>query len=307
MKFRKNTYLAFIVLSFLLIGCSKDDEEKIPQSDCITGIPVIDLKAFLPDVDFIAYKKDFQDGNANHYVLGVKNSHLWVRIYQSDSLSYISEGMKIVLEWEDTDIINTKVDSTYLGYGNYKISPAITEIRLYNATKNANGFFAHYGIYPPQITTNRNYLRSYCLFVSNRAKKVYQYDLEEGEGGPVMRKWFNGAIIINNCCYSEKGDTLYTLNNAIDSSIIPVSYEDGVNIGSGYITKYNYKENKTVWSTKITSPYNEPSNSRYTYTLLNRSTSMLKYKVDILYYDGTKKEFVFTVNLDDGKISIVDK
>ena len=53
---------------------------------------------------------------------------------------------------------------------------------------------------------------------------------------------------------------------------------------------------------RVISPFNEPSNSKYTSTLLDKSTNIWKYKVDIVYYDGTKKDFMFTVNVNDGKV-----
>lgn len=303
MKLKKTHVYPLLVSFFIFISCSDNENEEPLVIGTYTGIVQNDLKQFLPDVNFIAYKKDFQDNHANHYVLGVRNSHLWFRMYQSDSLAYIPLWQN-VFEWEDTDIINTKVDSTYLGYGNYEISPAITGINLVDAAKNGNSFFAYYGIYPPKKDKNgQSIYSSYCLFVSNGTKKICQYDHQGAR--PELSKWFNGSIIIDNCCYSEKGDTLYTLNY-IASSVIPVSYEDGVKIENGYITRHDFRRDKTIWSTKILSPYNEPSNSRYTYTLLSQSINMLKYKVNILYYDGTKKEFVFTVNLDDGKITIIN-
>lgn len=129
-----------------------------------------------------------------------------------------------------------------------------------------------------------------------------------------MVSWYQGAIFTSggsDCyCYSEKGDTIYYISDfyhlsSMLSDAIPISYEEGVKVSGTSIYRYNYKERKIVWSTGITSPYNEPSNSICTYTLLDKSTNIWKYKVDILYYDGTKKNFMFTVNVDDGKVTVL--
>ncbi len=81
-----------------------------------------------------------------------------------------------------------------------------------------------------------------------------------------------------------------------------VSYEEGIEESTTSITRYNYKEGEIIWNTSITPPFDIPSDARSTITLLDNSTNIWKYKVDYTFYDGTKKEHTFSINIDNGEI-----
>jgi len=78
---------------------------------------------------------------------------------------------------------------------------------------------------------------------------------------------------------------------------IAVSHEKGV-----YVTRKNYRTGESVWNVKISKLADTPSNTRISITILDNSTNIWKYKVDLLYYDGTKKDYTFSINVDNGEL-----
>lgn len=69
-----------------------------------------------------------------------------------------------------------------------------------------------------------------------------------------------------------------------------------------YLTKHNYEYDKKIWNVELTELSNEPQDARFEVNLLESSTNIWKYKVDITHYDGTKKDFTFSVNIETGTI-----
>lgn len=103
------------------------------------------------------------------------------------------------------------------------------------------------------------------------------------------------------------GDTLYVSqvnNGAVVGT--PVTYEESVNVNDYQqqltASRINYRTAKTVWNTKHKLPFEILSDTKKEYTLLDNSTNMWKYKLDLLYYDGTKKDYTFYLNIDNGEI-----
>lgn len=124
---------------------------------------------------------------------------------------------------------------------------------------------------------------------------------------------------IGNCCYSSEGDTVYVAMKQpeFDSHGMPaetelISYEEGIRFLTGYledvsaenisISKYNYKDAKSVWVTRIVPPFDVTSDAKRVLTLTGNTTNIWNYKCEVTFYDGTKKDFTFKINIDNGKI-----
>ena len=110
------------------------------------------------------------------------------------------------------------------------------------------------------------------------------------------------------------GDTLYVSqvnNGAVGGT--PISYEESVSVNvdvnfDDFLTqitasRINYKTYKYVWHTKHKPPFEIFSDTKKECTLLDNSTNIWKYKLDLLYYDGTKKDYTFYLNIENGTIS----
>lgn len=306
--FKQFIFLFFVLFAIVITGCGKDDEKETAYETVDTGGNPFDyIDYYLSDVNSVGMS--FQNNNTVNYT-GLKNNHLYLRSVKIDTL-YDYRKWETIIEWEDTEV-TTREQKKYIGYGNYETF-FINKIYPYVVNTN-NGNFSAIIILEEDLTT-----RSRAMFIFKDYQLVKKRIINNLflTGIP----WYQGGILTcednNICCYSVKGDTIYTTNSAFPisslpnplsslSNDIPTSYEESISINGLTITKYNWRENKLIWEMRVISPFNEPSNSKYTSTLLDKSTNIWKYKVNILYYDGTKKEFVFTVNLDDGKITIIN-
>lgn len=293
--FKAFGFLSFFFFLFMFSGCGKDDGESGESTFTPEILPRVQYAAkYLSDIECLGASSDEVGNTINLNFAGLKNNHLYVRSVQYDTL-YENDlsHWKTLMEWEDTEI-TAKEQKIYLGYGNYEnITIDFIEPRL---------LYTNGGNFTARLKIAGGYLNLLIFKYQESIKRITTvgYIMD-------MMNWYQGGVLTSGsicCCYSEKGDTIYTSTSTLpSSSIISVSYEEGVGVSGTYIYRYNYKESKIVWSSEITSPYNEPSNSKYTYTLLDKSTNIWKYKVDITYYDGTKKDFMFTVNVDDGKVT----
>ena len=110
------------------------------------------------------------------------------------------------------------------------------------------------------------------------------------------------VIIITN-----KGETICRLKEGIHSDCQPLSYTDGIYVsrdsGYMYIIRHNYQTGKDVWKTSIPSLKGVEDNARINSTILEQSNSIWKYQFDIINYDGSKKQVIFTVDVETGKVT----
>lgn len=148
---------------------------------------------------------------------------------------------------------------------------------------------------------------------SGKAQTIFTYSNKsrrtqlQADYNPTPNDWYSESVFIKDCCYSHEGDTIYVAkesprfeNGKIDTELI--SYEEGIKLSGNFISKYNYKEAKSVWNTSIIPPFDITSDTKRAYTLLDSTTNIWEYKCEITFYDGTKKDFTFKINIDNGKI-----
>lgn len=50
-----------------------------------------------------------------------------------------------------------------------------------------------------------------------------------------------------------------------------------------------------------------PSDSKISYTILDKSANVWEYKVDAVLYNGMKHSYIFTVNMEDGKANVAEE
>jgi len=213
---------------------------------------------------------------------GFKDKHLWFRLCK------LSTKEKL-LEWED----NEETDSVFKinkGYGEYETGYVYQVIPSYYKKTNDGDIVAFYlassGVSPQTV----------AIFTSNnKSKRV------SGVYGEI-EDWYDKYIFIEKCCYSYEGDTIYIAKHWRPSGEA-VSCEEGIIFAANSIERHNYKTDNATWTKICEAPFDIPvgANPRYTYTLLDKSTDVWKYKVNMVYYDGTKKEFTFTININTGE------
>lgn len=227
-------------------------------------------------------------GNINHFS-GLKNNHLWIS-------SYDRTTKEKLWEWTDSRTFDRK-RTVHVGYGEYK-DIEISSITTYGACAKNNIFVASVGY------SGESYGEYNILFktVTGNLKEI------RNKYPTYITDWYKESVFVGNCCYNDMGDTLYVSqvdNGAVRG--IPISYEETIMVTDyqQQLTAYriNYKTYKSVWDTKHKLPFEVLSDTKKEYTLLDNSTNMWKYKLDLLYYDGTKKDYTFYLNIENGTIS----
>jgi len=230
----------------------------------------------------------FYFGNINHFS-GLKNNHLWIS-------SYDRTTKEKLWEWTDSRTFDKK-RTVHVGYGEYK-DIEISSITTYGACAKNNIFVASVGY------GGESYGEYNILF------KTATGNLKEirNEYPAYITDWYKESVFVGNCCYNDLGDTIYVsqVNNGAVSGT-PISYEETI-IVSDYqqqltASRINYKTYKSVWNTEYRLPFEIFPDTKKEYVLLDNSTNIWKYKLDLLYYDGTKKDYTFYLNIGNGTIS----
>ena len=268
-----------------------------------------ELDDFQPEVmftdgdSFSTYGLNFRDyecygsfrwGNINHFS-GLKNNHLWIS-------SYDRTTKEKLWEWTDSRTFDRK-RTVHVGYGEYK-DIEISSITTYGAYTKNNIFVASVS-YNGESYNEDNILFKTAAGTLKEIKNNYRAYITD---------WYKESVFVGNCCYNDMGDTLYVsqINNGAVGGT-PISYEESVSVNvdvnfDDFLTqisalRINYKTYKNVWYTKHKLPFEIFSDTKRECTLLDNSTNIWKYKLDLLYYDGTKKDYTFYLNIENGTIS----
>lgn len=282
--------LLVVALCTGLSSCGGDDFETLPPT------PTTDENLFdKTDKYFAEYLKDYSNIVCRAYsakestvlLSGIKSKHLWFSEFDASTKSLKSEWTDI----EETDTIQ----KVYKGYGEYETIYIRTTLPIY---------------YKKTSTGN---IVTFMLNSSRKAQTIFTYSNKsrrtqlQADYNPTPNDWYSESVFIKDCCYSHEGDTIYVAkesprfeNGKIDTELI--SYEEGIKFSGNFISKYNYKEAKSVWNTSIIPPFDITSDTKRAYTLLDSTTNIWEYKCEVTFYDGNKKDFTFKINIEDGKI-----
>ena len=242
-----------------------------------------------------------QAGESSILFTGLKNKHLWFAEYET-----ATKGIRF--EWTDIEETDT-IQKVYKGYGEYETIKLNNILPLFHKKTTVGNI----------VTLALNgYLRQ-NIFTFNGKTKRNQLQSDHSKNKTAY-SWFQESVFIGNCCYSNEGDTIYVANQPpqFDSQGMPVdteliSYEEGIRFRTGYfedvsaenisISRYNYKDAKSVWATWIVPPFDVTSDAKRVLALTGNTTNIWNYKCEVTFYDGTKKDFTFKINIDNGKIA----
>lgn len=271
-----------------LSSCGGDDFEVVPPAQN-TDDNLFDKT----NKYFAEYLKDYSNitcrgysaGESTVLLSGIKSKHLWFSEFDTSTKSLKSEWTDI----EETDTIQ----KVYKGYGEYETIYIRTTLPIY---------------YKKTSTGN---IVTFMFNSSGKAQTIFTYNNKSRRTqlgyNQTPNDWYSESVFIGDCCYSHEGDTIYVAkeiphfeSGKIDTELI--SYEEGIKFSSNFISKYNYKKGKLKWGTYILPPFDVPSDAKRSYTLLDSTTNIWEYKCEVTFYDGTKKDFTFKINIDNGKI-----
>ena len=298
----------FVICSLLLLfSCDKDplmgsEEWEQERRNNFYDYKVKNREGFdMLSITPCAYNED------TAFLTGIKNEKMWIGMFDN----HTKEQLK---EWNGTKTVERtiKIDK---GYG---------ETELFNVTafdfrsdiyKTNWGFTAALSyLHRENTLLTSSDIVSKDIFLLN-GNEIIVYPLNY----PAIANpyWFQGSIfvlnMIENCTYSiilspdGKKIAEWTGNFANgDFNPVPISYTEGIFIdreSDYFIIRYNYQTGKDVWKTSIPSLKGVEDNARINSTILEQSNPIWKYQIDITNYDGSKKQVIFTVDVETGEVT----
>jgi len=312
MKIYLRTIALFIpILCYVLTSCSSGSDE---IDDTMTL-----WDEYIEDNSNITCRNDVANNNDSILFSGVKRGHLWYAIFSKSS-------KKKLFEWEDKTVIDTANFQIYKGYDEY-VYAKIENITPSFYKKIENGEIVSMRL---NFSTSFHPSISYITSFTNRDEAVHEF-------GTHLRSWYNGSVVlcefstndlavyptITNSFYKVcdiEGNLLFKYNSlseyhtiagyigtySLFSTVVePISNTEAIcRFSAHYIMRWNYDKAEAVWQKRISVPFEVPAdaNPKYTYILLDKSTNNWRYKVEMTYYDGTKKDFSFTISIDTSEI-----
>ncbi len=288
------TILLVVALCTGISSCGGDEDlEQLPMDSVEIENSFWTNLGIKPD-DF-EHLNHFLTKDSVLLVAGLLNEHIWMGVY--NPVTY-----KKLYEFKDEEVTK-KETNMHIGYGEYA-NVALANISPMGIAPTENGFIAqmilHYGSIRQRVT----------FFKSDKLKKVTSIIDNNSPECQYLIKWHKETAIIGAendwfCC-KDNGDTLYVAKNGFRPDIgnyIATSYTDGIAIFGLNLSRTNYyPTGDIIWVTNVQPPFDVPENAKCTTVVLDSSSNKWKCKANLVFYDGTKKEHIFTINIDNGKL-----
>lgn len=237
----------------------------------------------------IECRDSYKSSEDRNHFSGLKNNHLWISTYDRNTKEKL-------FEWTDTRTFDRN-RRVHVGYGEYK-DVTLARITTYGTRFKENSLIATLS-----FSFGEGYSENVILFKSSNDIKDIPSQYQRAQ----IIDWYKESVVIGNCCYNNLGDTIFVAPRGVSG--VPVSYEEGItfdysldNSQSLNIGRWNFKLGETVWNTEVKLPFTVTSNAKTSSNLIEKSTNIWKYRFDIIYYDGTKKDYTFSIDINDGEI-----
>ena len=240
------------------------------------------------------------------FLFGIKNERMWIGMFDN----HTKEQLK---EWNGTETIERtiKIDK---GYGEYEFHNVVAIFAdFYKTNWGFVGELKHLLNKRTFTWDSRDEFKKNILLLNGNEIIVYPLNY------PAIANpyWFQGSIfvlnMIENCTYSiilsPDGKKIAELKGNFangDFNPVPISYTEGIFIAREsdyFIIRHNYQTGKDVWKTSIPSLKGVEDNARINSTILEQSNPIWKYQIDITNYDGSKKQVIFTVDVETGEVT----
>ena len=300
----------FVICSLLLLfSCDKDplmgsEEWEQERRNNFYDYKVKNREGFdMLSITPCAYNED------TAFLTGIKNEKMWIGMFDN----HTKEQLK---EWNGTKTVERtiKIDK---GYGETELFNVTAFVFRSDIYKTNWGFTAALSyLHRENTLLTSSDIVSKDIFLLN-GNEIIVYPLNY----PAIANpyWFQGSIfvlnMIENCTYSiilsPDGKKIAEWKGNFvngDFNPVPISYTEGIFIdreSDYFIIRYNYQTGKDVWKTSIPSLKGVEDNARINSTILEQSNPIWKYQIDITNYDGSKKQVIFTVDVETGKVTEV--
>ena len=236
------------------------------------------------------------------FLAGIKNERMWIGMFDE----HTKEQLK---EWNGTETIERtiKID---LGYGETEFFDVTTfKISPYKTQWGFVSTFSYLHRRAVSWASSDSIPDKGCLFL-NGDNMIFLNNLRIA-----IPCWFQGSVVVSykksdneDYCaiLSPIGDLIMELGEGPQGE--PISYTEGIFIAREsdyFIIRHNYQTGKDVWKTSIPSLKDVEDNARINSTILEQSNPIWKYQIDITNYDGSKKQVIFTVDVETGEVTEV--
>ncbi|WP_342977820.1 hypothetical protein [Bacteroides stercoris] len=242
------------------------------------------------DIELLDYYKNSSVKQANF--IGLKNKQLWVS-------SFNAEDKSKIIEWTDNKEFD-RIRRVYKGYGEYE-EFTIQGISLFQIIPIDNNFAASL-----TYSNNGKVISALLFKKGNETKEVLTRNLGISIG-------YDNSIINDKCCYSLSGDTICVAEKGFGYSNVGtlytsefISHEEAIythrdNKGF-FVGRRNFKLGEDLWHIQVPQLNDEPADAKIEVSVEDNSKRVWKYNVNIIHYDGTKKNVTFEVDIDNGTI-----
>ena len=284
-----------VALSMGVSSCSEELDSQPVESYPEGGEPLdVVCKEYgisnYEDIELLSYYKNYLE-QANFS--GLREEKLWLA-------SFNVKDKSPIINWTDELPFNRN-RRIYKGYGEYE-DVTIQRIKLLRTIPFNQNFVASLS-----YSFGKDYHYNALLFKqSSQTKEVQVKDSEIFAG-------FQYSIINDDCCYSLFGDTLYIAEKGFKYSNVGtlytsefISHEEAIythrdNKGF-FVGRRNFKLGEDLWHIQVPQLNDEPADAKIEVSVEDNSKRVWKYNVNIIHYDGTKKNVTFEVDIDNGTI-----
>ena len=286
-----------VALSMGISSCSEELDSQPMESYPAGGEPLdATCKEYgisdYEDIELLNYHKN---GLEQANFSGLREDKLWLA-------SFNVKDKSPIVNWTDELPFNRN-RRIYKGYGEYE-DVTIQQITLLQTIPFNQNFVASLS-----YSFGKDYHYNALLFKQSSQTKEVQVKRSEIFAG------FQYSIINDDCCYSLFGDTLYIAEKGFGYSNVGtlytsefISHEEAIythrdrdNKGF-FVGRRSFKLGEDLWHIQVPQLNDEPADAKIEVSVEDKSKQVWKYNVNIIHYDGTKKNVTFEVDIDNGTI-----
>lgn len=326
--------LATLLLVAVCAGFSSCEEELEEEPPTILkpegGNNSSDLEntysQYIDDYKNMTCKRFNDNGDTIEFTGITAKGYLMINLFQEAT-------KKKVFDWVD----NVKIDTickVYKGYGEYE-EVTVKSIGLSHAHGNPHiesnkNFITLLDFFGGESPFTR------ILFVNGGNSKMSNImPIGSWSINTSITNWYNNEYcFIHDCCYTLAGDTVYTIKygeydynidqygsriatngyGSFQYQFERVSAEEAVGIGidtdnfnGSYqlrLARINYKTAQNIWGKEqyVELPFEYEAKAKLSSSIIQKSSEIWTYNIDIVYYDGTEKEASINVDIKNGSI-----
>jgi len=233
------------------------------------------------------------------WLSGIKNGKIWIGQFNPSTKMQIKE-------WIFPDKLERN-RSVHEGYGEYR-NVQIKKIMPQNLYNIEDNFIITIGF----KDNKKDYSIGHFLLSNDNIPEELSIPADLSIN--LIYKWYNNSFLIRQekkySIIGQDGKTITTFDYStyprdFSTFITPLSYSEYINFSYPSLRRINLEKDEQMWSTYVDELREIPSDAKVTQTIVSIKTDVIEYKVDILYYEGNTKTVRFTVDINNGDITIL--